>query len=141
MSRLSLLIFLIFVIASASEAKGDQRNWMEGTITNAELREVGPLARQIPWPIYWPTIYRPRLVWIYTIEAETVTYELVWGGRRPLNVTVHGKTKLASGSSGIVYLLDDDGKERKLTLFKKTARPSPGTPKLTSAGVAQLRRP
>ncbi len=140
MSRLTLVVFLTFVIASPAEDQRRQRNWMEGTITNAELREIDSVGRQTPRPIYWPTIYRPRLTWVYTVEAKTLTYELLWTGRRPLNVTVHGKTKLALGGGGIIYLLDDEGKEQKLTLFKKIAKPSPETSKFEPSSISQLRK-
>jgi hypothetical protein len=56
------------------------------------------------------------------------------GHEKPLNVTIHGKTQMAVEGMRI-HVMDDDGKDVKLDIVEKTAKPpasqaSRGTPVL-----------
>lgn len=44
--------------------------------------------------------------------------------QHPLNLTLHGKTKIAIDGSR-AYVLDDDGKEVKMDIMSKAMRPKP----------------
>lgn len=52
--------------------------------------------------------------WEYTIEVQGKSYALFWPNVAPLNVTINGAIQIAFGKSGAVYLIDDNGKERKV---------------------------
>jgi len=63
----------------------------------------------------------------YAIDGGDLIYlaqRTVTRRDKPLNVTVHGKVRFAVKGSDI-YLLDDDGKQHRLTLEKKTAKAGP----------------
>jgi len=58
----------------------------------------------------------------YKIETEDITYILAWRDKKkPLNVTLHGRTKIwVDGSDA--HVLDDGGKDVKLPIVEKRAR-------------------
>lgn len=113
------LALTLMALPLALEAK--KRHWQEGTLFEAERQEISAFPGPIIWPVYWPG-WRLFYVWLYTVQTEDMTYELLWHGPEPLNVTVNRKLKFAPGNNSEVYVLDDNGKERKLTLTRKTAR-------------------
>ena len=64
----------------------------------------------------------------YTIDAGEMIYVAVrethLRGDKPLNVTVNAPIKYAIKGHD-VYLMDDDGKQHKLSLQKKILKPKP----------------
>ena len=92
--------------------KTKHRNWIAARIIASDpvLFAVPPLAGSGP-PL--PCAYIP-LVWKYELEVTGRIYMFRWGNHLPLEVTIGGVSRLAFGKSGTAYLIDDNGRERKL---------------------------
>jgi hypothetical protein len=60
----------------------------------------------------------------YQVDTDDMTYTLAWANKKyPLNVTLHGKVKIAMDSNGHdAHILDDSGKDIKLPIGSKVAK-------------------
>lgn len=116
--RIPLTMVCIFLILTPLLAKEKQRAWQTGKLVFAEEKEGGAVAMPINGAIVAGRIKS----WLYTIETETTIYELHWKSAKPINLTVNGPVKFAIEKNNTAFLIDEDGKERKLGLLRKTAR-------------------
>jgi hypothetical protein len=96
---------------------------VDGKITAMETQKGDSGAAVIPVhgmllgvPIENSTTY-------YRIETEKMIYVITPKKNVLLNVTINRKTKIASDSKN-VYLLDDAGKEQKVYIVQKIAKPA-----------------
>ncbi len=113
-----LLASLCFPTSLLASEKEKKREWEKATVVSAEQKDASGYTFQFVGPLG----YKTTKAWLYTLETETIVYELLWPGEMPLHVTINGEVRLAKGKESIYYLLDDNEKERRLTLFKKTAK-------------------
>jgi hypothetical protein len=127
MKRLLLVLLVLPLALLASpdkEKKQKKREWISGTITKAEVKSAGTFG----YPMFWPVLYKTKYVWLYTIETNKITYELLWPFEMPLNVTINGPVQIAPGKNSTYYLIDDEERENRLMVFRKTAKPAPESP-------------
>jgi len=109
--------------AMQANEKGTKREWQTATVKSAEQKDASGFTFQFVGPLG----YKTKVAWLYTLETETIVYELLWPAEMPLHVTINGEVKLAKGKDSAYYILDDNGKERRLTIYKKTAKPKKDT--------------
>lgn len=119
-----LLVLPLALLASPDKDKKKKREWMTGTIAKAEMKSAGTFG----YPMFWPVLYKTKYVWLYTIETDKITYELLWPYEMPLNVTINGTVEIAPGKNSTYYLMDDEERENRLMVFRKTAKPTPESP-------------
>jgi hypothetical protein len=117
---LGLALFL------ATTALGGSRNWQDATVLDMGSSQ-GPL---VAAPVNGMLI-AGRVTWIhYIVETADLRYDLAV--RKNLNITLHGPTRLATDGKH-AFLIDDDGKEKKLIIYSKTAKQSAPAPSPTPA--------
>jgi hypothetical protein len=98
------------------------RNWQDAIL--ADIRSTtdnnGVAAMPIGSMVYGVPIRRVDTY--LSVDAADMKYVLyAKPHRKPLNLTVHGKTKIAVEGT-TAYLLDDGGKELKLPIVQKEAK-------------------
>ena len=116
-----VLLALLLILPAFSAAKEKQREWQAGKVKSAELKD----ASGFTFSLLGPVAYKTKSAWLYIIETEKISYELLWPSEMPLHLTINGEVKLAPGKGNTYYLLDDSGKEKRLTIYKKTAKKVP----------------
>lgn len=110
------ILALLLLVSFSVSAKTKIRGWQPAIVTNIESRDA-----EIDKPngfIILTEEYR------YTVETEDTIYTLRNVTRRlghPLDLTLHGKTQIAIDGSD-AHLLDDAGKDVKLTIMLKEAK-------------------
>ncbi len=117
----SLLSLLLFTWA----ATANTRQWQDATVADITYNSsnggtatipVGGITAQVP--IIINRIY-------YRIVTPNTTYILVLVNKKhPLNVTLHGKTKIVLDGSN-AHILDDAGKDVKVPIAQKIANEPP----------------
>jgi len=103
------------IAASSSDAK--DRSWQTAKLLSAELREGNAVAVPIMARLLLEGLSRG-----YVLETETTVYETQWRSPKPLSLTVNGPVKFAVEKGNVLFLIDEDGKERKLGIIRKTAK-------------------
>lgn len=116
-----VLLTLLLILPAFSIAKETSREWQTGKVKSAELKD----ASGFTFSLLGPVGYKTKSAWLYVIETEKISYELLWPSEMPLHLTINGEVKIAPGKGNTYYLLDDSGKEKRLTLYKKTAKKAP----------------
>lgn len=109
---------LALILLFASLAYAANRNWQDGTVIRTATSNNGAAAIPIGTSVYALPI-RSTLYRINTAELS-----IVCNTERPLNVTINKKTKIAIEGQKL-FIIDDDGKERKLRIMQKEALPPP----------------
>ena len=84
-----------------------KRAWQTGKLINFESVDAG----RVVVPIGGLLVAKDRKVLVYFISTETTEYQFGWSSPEPLNLTVNTTIKFAI-EKNIVYILDEDGKER-----------------------------
>jgi hypothetical protein len=110
MRYLLLLISLMAVFSTPGRTDEKDLEWKTGKLLDVQTRGRGRIKATY-----------------YAIDTGDLTYlamRTVNRRDKPLNVTVHGNVKFAV-KGGDLFLMDDDGKEHRLTLEKKTAKAAP----------------
>ena len=125
---LLVLVLLPMMLVAAPDDKAKEktkkkknREWITGTIASAEMKDAGTFG----YPMFMPLVIKTKYVWLYKVETEKVTYELLWPFAMPLNVTIYGEVEIAPGKNSTYYVIDDEGREIRLSVFRKTAKPAP----------------
>lgn len=126
---LMLLVLPLVLVAAPEQEKEKQkkkkeRPWLAGTLKSAEMKDAGTFG----YPMFLPLLYKTKYVWLYTVETEKVIYELLWPFEMPLNVTINGEVQIAPGKNSAYYVMDDEKRENRLTVFRKTAKPVAASP-------------
>jgi hypothetical protein len=143
----TFLASLLFATTVFAQAKA--RDWKPATVADATYTDderiiprshmvkrqgcqggIGCYDKVVDEPLHIPLT-----VALYTFETEDIAYKVrkiyrkncavACGAERPLDVTLHGQTKIAVEGMKI-YILEDDGKEAKLDIVEKVAK-SPAT--------------
>lgn len=104
-----LLLFISLIAAFLAPSRSAEKDfeWKTGKLMDVQTRGRGRHAATY-----------------YAIDGGNLIYlaqRTVTRHDKPLNVTVHGSVRFAVKGSDF-YLLDDDGKQHRLTLEKKTAK-------------------
>ena len=115
---------LILAVLSSSVALAKDLQWKDAKIIDITTERGGaavvPIAALVGGPIT-KTFY-----WIQTDDTVYVLGPVLTRSQL-LNVTLHGPTKIAiDGHSA--HILDDRGKDEKLRVVEKIARPKPENP-------------
>jgi hypothetical protein len=111
----AICCFFAFAI-SLVDAK--DRAWQTAKLVSAELKEGSAVAVPINDAIVAGRIKS----WVYVLETETTVYEAQWRSPKPLSLTINGPVKFAIEKGNVLFLIDEDGKERKLGVIRKTAK-------------------
>jgi hypothetical protein len=116
---------LIFAVLSSSVAVAKDHQWKDAKVIDITSERGGaavvPLVALTGGPIT-KTFY-----WIQTDDTIYVLGPVLTRSQL-LNVTLHGPTKLAVDGNN-AHILDDYGKDEKLRVVKKVARPKPEDPR------------
>ena len=128
MSRLRHALLLLVICSLASVAR--DRAWTTGTLLDSQT-ERGTKTVGIPSTVgSGPLIVTRRNdVTLYTIDdgkyVWVVSRRMVRKNDKPLDLTINAPVKFAV-EEGDCYLLDDQGKDHRLMVEKKTLKtPSP----------------
>lgn len=106
--------------------KAKRRDWMTAEVTAALPFMVDlllPALSALKPNTLLPFCGSAAAYWKYTIEAQGKSHIFLWRDRRPLDVTVGGVSEIALAKNGSAYLIDDDGKERKVQLMAASKNP------------------
>ena len=124
MSRLRRAILFLAVCTVICPAK--DRAWTTGTLMDSET-ERGTRTVGIPSTVGSGPLIVPMRndITLYTIDdgkyVWVVSRRMVKKNEKPLDLTVNAPVKFAI-ENGNCYLLDDEGKEHKLVVEKKTLK-------------------
>ena len=113
-----VVLVLAVALSSVAEPKEKPRKWQTARVKSAEQKDASGFTFQFIGPLG----YKTKTAWLYTIETDDIIYELLSPAEMPLHLTINGETKIAAGKGSTYYLLDDGGRERRLTIYRKTAR-------------------
>lgn len=108
-------VFLIVLITSLAYA--GSHNWQDGTVIRTATSDNGAAAAPIG-NIVFAVPLRSRLYRVNTSELSIVATT-----ERPLNITINKKTRVAIEKQSL-FIIDDDGKERKLQILTKESLPT-----------------
>ncbi len=120
---------MLFLVVCSAVCLAKDHAWATGTLIDSET-ERGTRTVGIPSTVgSGPLIATLRNdVTLYTIDDGkylwVVSRRIVKKKDKPLNLTVNGPVKFAI-EHGDCYLLDDEGKEHKLVVEKKTLKTQP----------------
>lgn len=112
---------------SPTPNKLKHRQWVRANVTEADPTFFPPV--EIPWLVLSPSpipgtpLLPGPASWTYTVEVQGKSYVLYWRHPQTLNITIHGTIEFALGKRGSAYLIDDNGKERKLRIEASPKKP------------------
>jgi hypothetical protein len=116
---------LALILLCSGLAYAGPRPWKEGLVKNitSNSQDRGAVVVPIGGGLYGGHVI-VTTVW-YQVDTDDMIYMLAWVNKKhPLNLTLHGKTKIAMDSNGHdAHILDDSGKDIKLPIAQKVARP------------------
>jgi len=115
---------LLLAVLSSSVALAKDLQWKDAKVIDITTEKGGaavvPIAALVGGPI------KKTFYWIQTDDTVYVLGPVLTRSQL-LNVTLHGPTKIAiDGNSA--HILDDHGKNEKLRVVEKIARPKPENP-------------
>lgn len=104
--------------------KSKHRDWKKGDVSAVEPVFLSSLVLKITSrPGSVPPPCERIVAWKYFVHAGARDYTFLWRGRNALDVTIDGANEFAVGKRDSAYLIDDDGKERKVQLSTITKNP------------------
>jgi hypothetical protein len=126
MKTRSLVVFLAICLLARESFPGDKsRDWQTGTLISIEQgSESGPgmITSGVVVNSKYPT-------WVYVVETETMTYAFLEGPHglprrymHPRPFTLGSQVKFVLGSKESAFLLDEKGKQFKVSVVKQTIR-------------------
>jgi len=127
---IKLTLFRKFSKLSGAESpslpsKIKRRHWTTANIRAAEPVLLSALALKLISLSASPPLPCEELIvsWNYVIQVEGRTYTFRWSARNALDVTIDGMNQFALGKKGSAYLIDDNGKERRVQLAPTAKNP------------------
>jgi len=116
------LAALIFTVLCSTFALAGNREWKDAKVVNITSENGGAVAA----PVGTMVVGIPITKTFYWIQTDDITYILgpAISRRQLLNVTLNGKTKIATDGHN-AHILDDDGKDKKMRIAEKVARSRP----------------
>jgi hypothetical protein len=111
---------LIFAVLCSAFALAGNRDWKDAKVVNISSENGGAIAA----PVGTMMVGIPITKTFYWIQTDGITYILgpAMSRRQLLNVTLNGQTKIAIDGHN-AHILDDDGKDKKMRIAEKIARP------------------
>jgi hypothetical protein len=121
-----LLCGVLFLVVFSAVPVAKDRAWTTGTLVNSETQRgtrtvgvpstigSGPMIATLRNDVTLYTIDDGKYVWV-------VSRRMIKKHDKPLNVTINAPVKFAVENEDC-YLLDDQGKEHKLVVEKKTLK-------------------
>lgn len=130
MKKPTALLFVLLLFAPIALA-GKDRKWIPAKVTSisSTISDEGTAILPVGSGIYGAKITTTSIY--YRIETDDMVYVLVftgdnvhrWRRKHPLNVTLHGETKICIDSNGRdAHILDDAGKDIKIPIAEKIAK-------------------
>jgi hypothetical protein len=117
LNKMKAARLLICISILCASCLASQKNWQDATVISMSTSE-GPLVTA-PINGLWIS---GRVQWIHYI-VETADLRADLAVRKNLNITLLKPTKVAFQGQN-AFLLDDDGKEKKLAVVQKVAKPT-----------------
>ncbi len=114
------VLTVALLLATSAVFAVKHRNWQEARVVKVGTQDTG---QAVLFPVGGILVGSRLSQTNYYIETESILYVLATRSRKPLNLTVNGKTRIAVEGQR-AYLLDDAGKEVKLPIVGKVAKPS-----------------
>jgi hypothetical protein len=117
---------LLFLVVCSIISLARDRAWTTGTLVDSETERgtrtvgipstigSGPMIATLPNDVTLYTVDDGRYMWVFS-RRMTKKHD------KPLDLTVNAPVKFAV-EKGDCYLLDDEGKEHKLVVEKKTLK-------------------
>lgn len=120
MKRFAVLIVLLMSVGAFAK----ERIWQDATVVM--VRGTERSGGTASFPINGANFNVPltTIATYYRLETSDMIYILVWSGHKhPLDVTIHGKTKIAVDGT-MAHVLDDSNKDVKLPIVEKGVKPN-----------------
>lgn len=108
---------ILILLCSSALAKEKKRAWQTGKLVNFESADAG----RVVVPVAGLIVAKDIKGWVYLVMTDSMEYQFGIRSSKPLNLTVNRNVKFAIEKDN-VFLIDDEGKEVRLGVFKKTAR-------------------
>ena len=117
------------ILLASVVLQGAPRKWQDARVTAISSEVTGAAAASLPVGTTVFTGAAPLRTLYYRIETDDLIYILALTPgrsplshpRKPLNVTLHGKTKISIDGTN-AHILDDAGKDVKLPIIEKIAK-------------------
>lgn len=109
-------ILVLLLLCSCAFAK--QRDWKDAIVVAQGSSNGGAAAMPLGTGIVAVPLYFTQ----YKVETNDLI--IVLSTRKPINITLKKRTRIAFDGKN-AYLIDDDGKEKKLRILLKEARQEP----------------
>jgi hypothetical protein len=133
-----MILLLCFMMCLPSLAQVKDRDWKPATVADIAYSDdeiVKPHSHMVKRPgcqgglgcydrVQDEPIHIPTTVILYRLETADMIYsvrQIIHKNGKPLNITLHGQTKIAVEEMN-AYILDDDGKDVKLPIVQKAAK-------------------
>jgi hypothetical protein len=116
--HLDLMKYAVVVLLLLSSALAKERDWKDAVV----VAQGTSNRRAAAMPLGTGIVAVP-LVWTQ-YEVETSDLTIVLATRKPVKITLNKKTRVALDGTN-AYLLDDEGKEQKLSVISKEAKTQP----------------
>jgi hypothetical protein len=97
------------------------RKWQDATFVSIESSSSDNGVAVIPSGTMMLGVPLRAVRNYYRLDTADVSYLLVTVNKKPLNLTLHGKTKLAVDGMK-AWVMDDSGKEVKVPILQKVAK-------------------
>lgn len=124
-AALLLLSSSVAIAAPHAKDKDKDYEWIDAKVIDITTESRGAVVVPLVALTGGPTT--KTYYWIQTNETIYVLGPVLTRSQL-LNVTLHGPTKLAIDGNN-AHILDDHGKDEKLRIVQKVARPKPDNPK------------
>ena len=123
-----IVVAVLFILSIASIAGAKDRNWQEATVTQITSRNTGSETVILPLGngIYGST--SPTSRGFYWIKTDQFTYVIPNYSKGAfinpwLRLTIGGDTKFAVDDSRHGHVIDDDGKDRSVSILQRIKNP------------------
>lgn len=125
--KIAIVLYAVLLLSVSLQAV--PRKWQDAKVTAITSEVSGAAAASVPVGTTVLTGAAPLRTLYYRIETDDLVYILALTPgrsplahpRKPLNITLNGKTKIAI-DGGNAHILDDAGKDVKLPIVEKIAK-------------------
>lgn len=116
------LLSLFLILAFSSVATAKEREWRPATVS--EMTSEDSEIDKPPNPKTGQSLVFLTTTILIRLETPDITYvvrQIIHRNGHPLNVTLHGETKICVEGNNM-HILDDAGKDVKLPIVQKIAK-------------------
>jgi hypothetical protein len=114
-------LFVVIPLLCSLSLFAADRKWQEATFVSVQSSSSENGVAVIPSGTMMLGVPLRAVRNYYRIDTADVSYVLVTVNKKPLNLTLHGKTKLAVDGMK-AWVMDDSGKEVKVPIASKSAK-------------------